>query len=263
MAQIDDALVLVLAPRLDGLDLAVRLRMLDGGFEVGAHVIHQLRAIEHMRHHQQRGVGDLGIVDGAALRIDGVLIDIHALGEPFVDPGMVAVVARHMGDARQRRAQLPAMVGRVNAAFGEAGSRLGHDRPYGFGHIGAALMIVGFEDRDHQAEILDQEAGIGRRMAVADAEGAVRVLNLGQPGQHLVDMRKQRFVVMVARLFPDEGRHQPARLAGEPARRAGQRRGLAVYRALHLAVGGPGQDFEAGVVRFRGAGGGDEAGGNG
>jgi hypothetical protein len=67
------------------LHLAVGFQQVQGGGEVAAYVLVQLRPFRQPGQGQQRGVGDDRRVDGAAFAVlaGGVLVD--ALGEPVVD----------------------------------------------------------------------------------------------------------------------------------------------------------------------------------
>ncbi|GJC91366.1 hypothetical protein ColKHC_00192 [Colletotrichum higginsianum] len=241
---------LVLAAAEDGLDLAPGLGVLDGELEVLADVGEQPGAVELVEDGQQRRVRDGGVVDGAALRVDAVGVDVDALGEPLVDAADQAsvLVARDARDARQGAADLPAVVRRVDAALGEARAGLDEDVADGIGDGLGGLVVVRLEDAHHDAKVLDQEARVRGRVAVADGVGAVAVLALGEDGEHLVNVRQQGLVVVVGRVGPHKGRDEAADLARETARRARQRRVLVGEHSRNLAIGGLGQELEAGRV---------------
>ena len=144
--------------------------------QVLAHRLEQLRPLQFGGHDQQRAIGDDVVGEGAALGELAVAIDVDPFGEPLVDPPHVAAVGKELVDLCERRAQYPAVVGGVNAAFGHPGPGAYEKRPEDAGDL---LCAVEPANRRRCRDVVDHEAGVGRRIEVRGEQVDVALGTLG------------------------------------------------------------------------------------
>ena len=158
---------LVLAARDFGDDLAIRMQQVEHGVEIAADWVEQGRAIELGGEDGECAVADGVVGHGAALDVLAIVIDIDALGEPLFDAAEIRGVGEDLVDLGKRGGDHPAVIRRVNAA--------GRQRPTGLDEEGAqgAQDLAGtvhLGNGGGGADVVDDEAGVGRRVEIRGEE---------------------------------------------------------------------------------------------
>ena len=95
---------LILAARVNRLDIAIRFEQIKRRFEIMPHMLDQLVLPQETGDREQAGIGDTGGVNGAAFTVLAIQINIDALVEPVIDTLHVASMRPQMIDARERGA---------------------------------------------------------------------------------------------------------------------------------------------------------------
>ena len=213
---------LVLAARMDRLDLAVGLQQVQGQVEIAPDMTQQPRLVGQPGNGHQGAVGDLRRVDRAAfaVRTFGILVD--AFAQPVVDPGQQQPARPQMVEMRQRLADLPAMVRGVHPSLGQRPGRPPHDRRVLLPRFFGRGLGVGDQQVVADAQVADDERGVRRTVQVADVVETARVLPVGQRVQQGVQRAEQGRAVMVRSARVDVRAHQPQGALGQSTR-TGQR----------------------------------------
>lgn len=208
--------VLILPARDLGDDLVIGVQQVDEGAQVLADRFEQLRPLELRRHDHERAVGDHVVGEGAALGELAVAIDVDAFGQPLVDPPHEACVGEQLVDLRERGADHPAVVGRMDAALGHAAAGAHQERPKDARDL---LGAVPTADRRGRRDIVNHEAGVGRGVEVRreQVDVALRTLRTLEKAGRQADAMEQGRILMKRGSGVDERRSQ--RL-DHPARRS-------------------------------------------
>ncbi len=160
-----ERVLLVLAARVEGLHRAVRPDEVQGRGEVALDGVPQVGAAEDVGEQQQRGVGHVGGVDGAALRVEALRVDVDAFGEPLLDAVEETVVGEGAVQPGQGGAQFPAVVRGVHPAGQQALGGGTGDLGQGGGDL-AQFRTGGGREDVRVAHVVDGERGVRRRLHV-------------------------------------------------------------------------------------------------
>ncbi len=154
---------LILPARDLGNDFAVGVQQIHQRVQVLAHRIEQRRALQLRGHHDKRPVGDDVVGERAALGVLTVAINVDAFRQPLIDPAHEACVWKEVVRLRERGADDPTVVRRVDAAGRHPLPRFQQEGPERGGNLRGTVQAA---DRRRRRDVVNDEPCVRRRVEV-------------------------------------------------------------------------------------------------